>query len=183
MAALPTTAEELLQIVKDDFDSLDNGIPLKYSKKLENDIHKFLIRCILEEPYRISNKLLSEALELFKSKGITGEQIDSSPVLPSESQKNSNQYYFRHSLLFVSLGQDNEQSTLLKNFGCSLNYDIQFIQNLQPPLTPAQEDHKTTLNTVKILHYNRTFSEEPLPTVSGGKSKRRKLKRRKSRKY
>jgi|LakMenE01Jun11ns_1017448.scaffolds.fasta_scaffold8058764_1 hypothetical protein len=39
------------------------------------------------------------------------------------------------------------------------------------------------LNTVKIFMYNHLFSdEEPLPTVSGG-TKRRKLKRRKSRKY
>jgi hypothetical protein len=101
------------------------------------------------------------------------------PVSPFASEKYSTQYELRHSLLFLSLGANNEQSILLKNFGCSLKFDIDLVNSFSKPL---KQMHKVTLNTVIIPHYNHLFPDEKLPTVSGG-TKRRKLKRRKSRKH
>lgn len=64
MAALkPKSAEELWQ-------TLERKIvqeQLQYNE-VDGDIHDFLIACILQEPYGSTNKLLNEALELFKSK-------------------------------------------------------------------------------------------------------------------
>jgi len=177
MAALkPKSAEELWQ-------TLERKIvheQLQYNE-VDGDIHDFLIACILQEPYGSTNKLLNEALELFKSKGITAEDIDKYPVPPHASEKYSHQYDIRHSLLFLSLGGNNEQSTLLKNFGCSLDFDIKLMKYFPKPLNESQEMHKVILNTVIIPHYNHLFPNEKLKTV-GGRSKRRKLKR-KSRKY
>jgi hypothetical protein len=77
MAALkPKSAEELWQ-------TLERKIvqeQLQYNE-VDGDIHDFLIACILQEPYGSTNSLLNEALELFKSKGITGEDIDELPSI------------------------------------------------------------------------------------------------------
>jgi hypothetical protein len=56
------------------------------------------------------------------------------------------------------------------------------MKSFPKPLNESQHQHKEILNTVIIPHYNHIFPYEKLPIVSGG-TKRRKLKRRKSRKH
>jgi hypothetical protein len=69
----------------------------------------------------------------------------------------------RHSLLFLSLGANEEQSTLLKNFGCSLKFDIELVNSFpKQQLSDEQYMHKVMLHGLKIPYYNRIFSDEKL---------------------
>jgi hypothetical protein len=128
--------------------------------ELNSYINNFFYECITQQPYGSTNTLLSEAIAFFQSKGINGQMIDKL-VLPED------QYYgWEHSILYLSLGKNNTQSEILKNFGCSLDYDRGHITN----------QRRGASLKLKIDHYNRIFPDEK---ISGGKrkSKRRKLKK------
>jgi len=128
--------------------------------ELNDFILNFFAECINQLPNGSGNPLLEEAIAYFESKGIRGTDIDKL-VLPE-----SEYYGWNHSILFLSLGKNNRQSEMLKNFGCTLNYDR----------THATTQLQRTLVQMKIDHYNRIF-----PDKIGGKSRRKSRKRTRKR--
>jgi len=130
--------------------------------ELNSYIVNFFVECINQQPYGSSNPLLIEATAFFTSKGINGQMIDRL-VLLEEVQG----YTWKHSILFLSLGANNEQSRILKDFGCSLQYDITHI---------IHRLHRASVQ-LKIDHYNRIFPGEQIPSLTGGKRKSRKFKK------
>ena len=137
--------------------------------ELNDHISNFFNECITQLPYGSTNPLLREAIAFFESKGIRGTDVDKI-VLPE-----NNIYGWDHSILFLSLGANNKQSEILKNFGCSLTYD-------QNHITSGL--HRTSVN-LKIGHYNRIFPTEKIPLVGGKRKTRNMASRRfvKSRKF
>jgi hypothetical protein len=130
--------------------------------ELNDNVINFFAECIKQQPYGSSNPLLAEAIVFFTSKGINGQMVDKL-VLPEEPRG----YTWPHSILFLSLGANNEQSRLLKDFGCSLQYDRTHIT------TPL---HRASVQ-LKIDHYNRIFLDK-----IGGKRKKTRTKQKKTRK-
>jgi hypothetical protein len=134
--------------------------------ELNDFILNFFAECINQQPNGSGNPLLAKAIAYFESKGIRGTDIDKL-VLPE-----SEFYGWNHSILFLSLGKNNEQSGMLKEFGCTLNYDR--THGIEIPDALLRQLHGASLQ-LKIDHYNRIF-----PDKIGGKSLRKS--RRKSRK-
>ena len=163
------TASDFFRYIQEIIQELENdGLPIQINEleqpglygELNDYILNFFAECINQQPYGSSNSLLEEAIAFFESKGIRGTDIDKL-VLPE------NEYYgWNHSILFLSLGRNNRQSEILKNFGCSLAYDQTHI---------TSQLNRASLQ-LKIDHHNRIF-----PDKIGGK--RRKYTRRKSRRY
>ena len=139
--------------------------------ELNASIANFFAECIKQQPYGSTNPLLREAITFFESKGIRGQNIDKI-ILPEDEH-----YGWAHSILFFSLGANKEQSTILKNFGCSLEFDRAYITKLtlEGERVPL---HKATVQ-LKIDHYNRIFPQDQIPSLAGGKRKSRKRKSRK----
>jgi hypothetical protein len=125
--------------------------------ELNDYILNFFAECINQLPNGSGNPLLEEAIAFFESKGIRGTDIDKL-VLPED-----NNYGWDHSILFLSLGKNNNQSEMLKNFGCTLNYDR----------THSTTELQRTVLQMKINHYNRLF-----PDKLGGKRRRNKTRKR-----
>ena len=134
--------------------------------ELDDVIANFFVACIKQQPYGSTNNLLRECIAFLRSKGITGKMVDQL-ISPADVEY----YNWDHSFLFLSLGANNEQSAILKDFGCSLDYDLAQARGVEP--NPYQ---RVSLQ-LKIDHYNRIFPER---ITLGGK--RRSTKRR-SKKY
>ena len=151
------TANDFFRYIQEIIQQLeDDGLPVQINEESEQPLYdelndyilNFFAECINQKPYGSSNSLLEEAIAFFESKGIRGTDIDKL-VLPE------NQYYnWNHSILFLSLGRNNRQSEILKNFGCSLAYDQMHI---------TSQLNRASLQ-LKIDHYNRIF-----PDKIGGK--------------
>jgi hypothetical protein len=145
-------------------------IPEEYAElyhELNDAIANFFVECIKHQPYGSTNELLTACIEFLHSKGITGKMVDQ---LFSPADVDS--YNWDHSFLFLSLGKNDQQSAILKEFGCSLDYDLAQARSGEP--NPYQ---RASLQ-LKIDHYNRIFPER---ITLGGK--RRSTKRRRSKKY
>ena len=164
------TANDFFRYIQEIIQQLeDDELPVQIIEESEQPLYgelndyilNFFAECINQKPYGSSNSLLEEAIAFFESKGIRGTDIDKL-VLPE------NQYYnWNHSILFLSLGRNNRQSEILKNFGCSLAYDQTHI---------TSQLNRASLQ-LKIDHYNRIF-----PDKIGGK-RRKYTRRKKSRRY
>jgi hypothetical protein len=168
----PTDFFEQIQEIVEELET--DGLPVVIKEEeiydeLNDAIANFFVACIKEQPYGSTNDLLLECIAFLRSKEITGKMVDQL-ISPADVES----YNWNHSFLFLSLGANNEQSAILKDFGCSLDYDLAQARGPNP-----NPDQVATLRYVKLLHYNRIFPDEKI-TLGG---KRRYTKRRRSKKY